>query len=70
MISNSNSSENQKLENILGDTFYYSNGILHREDGPAIEFCDGSKKWYYHGIVAPVTCQADFEKYINLLEFS
>ena len=24
------------------------NGELHREDGPAIEFSDGSKYWYKH----------------------
>ena len=23
--------------------------ILHREDGPAVEFADGRKEWYLHG---------------------
>jgi 2'-5' RNA ligase len=30
-----------------GDTFWYnSKGKLHRTDGPAIEWADGSKEWY------------------------
>jgi len=24
-------------------------GELHREDGPAIEWCDGGKEWYLNG---------------------
>ena len=24
-------------------------GQLHRENGPAIEYADGTKVWYYHG---------------------
>ena len=26
------------------------NGILHREDGPAIEYIDGGKMWYVNGV--------------------
>jgi len=26
-----------------------SNGKLHRDDGPAIEYSDGGKEYYYHG---------------------
>jgi hypothetical protein len=29
-----------------GDKFWYLNGKLHREDGPAVEESDGSKDWY------------------------
>jgi hypothetical protein len=25
------------------------NGKLHREDGPAGEFADGTKRWYHYG---------------------
>jgi hypothetical protein len=35
-----------------GDKFYYKDRemkIFHREDGPAIEFADGSKEWYLNG---------------------
>jgi hypothetical protein len=30
-------------------TKWIVNGKLHREDGPAIEYSDGRKKWYYNG---------------------
>jgi hypothetical protein len=29
--------------------FWYKNGELHREDGPAIQYADGSKSWYKEG---------------------
>jgi hypothetical protein len=33
-----------------GDRFWRNqNGHLHREDGPAIEWADGSKFWYLNG---------------------
>jgi len=32
-----------------GDKQWLLNGKRHREDGPAIEFADGSKSWYLHG---------------------
>jgi len=32
-----------------GDKFWYLNGELHREDGPAEEWADGSKLWYLNG---------------------
>ena len=30
---------------------YFKNaeGQFHREDGPAIEYSDGTKLWFYHG---------------------
>ena len=28
---------------------WYVNGKLHREDGPAVEWEDGSKSWYVNG---------------------
>lgn len=33
-----------------GNLFYYSNGDLHRENGPAIEWSDGTKEWYVRGV--------------------
>ena len=32
-------------------TFWYKEGtkILHREDGPACEWADEDKEWYFHG---------------------
>ena len=29
-----------------GDKFWWLNGKLHREDGPAVEYADGGKSWY------------------------
>ena len=44
-----------EVENI--GTFYYVNGNLHREDGPAEEYIDGAKYWYindkYHRLDGP-----------------
>tara|TARA_R110001632_G_scaffold84726_2_gene186623 strand:+ start:417 stop:680 length:264 start_codon:yes stop_codon:yes gene_type:complete len=37
-----------------GDKFYYSDKemtVLHREDGPAVEYSDGSKAWYINGLL-------------------
>jgi hypothetical protein len=31
------------------DKYWYLNGELHRENGPAVEFSDGSKFWYFNG---------------------
>ena len=36
--------------NRFGTRFYYdTNGQLHRTDGPAIEYVDGSKSWCQNG---------------------
>ena len=32
-----------------GDTFYKLNGVLHRTDGPAVEWANGRKEWYTNG---------------------
>ena len=32
-----------------GSKRWYSNGQLHREDGPAIEYAGGHKHWYSNG---------------------
>jgi len=32
-----------------GDKYYYVNNVLHREDGPAVEWHDGYKAWYVNG---------------------
>ena len=32
-----------------GTKFWYFNGQLHREDGPAIEYANGFKYWYLNG---------------------
>ena len=30
--------------NANGDKFWYKNGQLHREDGPALEYADGCRE--------------------------
>ena len=32
--------------NIFGDKRYYVNNVLHREDGPAVEYANGDKEWW------------------------
>jgi hypothetical protein len=32
-----------------GTKFWRLNGLLHREDGPAVEWPDGDKDWYVNG---------------------
>ena len=35
--------------NTNGDKLWYQNGNLHRTDGPAIEYANGSKLWFIEG---------------------
>jgi hypothetical protein len=32
-----------------GDKTWYLNGVLHRTDGPAMEFTSGHKSWWLNG---------------------
>jgi hypothetical protein len=36
-------------ERLNGDRLWYRNGLLHREDGPAIERKDGIKAFWING---------------------
>jgi len=29
---------------------WYLNGVRHREDGPAVEYSEGTKHWYLNGV--------------------
>jgi len=35
--------------------FWYLNGKLHREDGPAVERADGDRAWYLNGRLEKIT---------------
>ena len=35
--------------NANGDKYWTSNGVCHREDGPAVECTNGDKFWYIEG---------------------
>jgi|SRR5579859_1591816 len=37
------------LTDQFGSKHYYLNNLLHREDGPALEYANGDKAWYFHG---------------------
>jgi hypothetical protein len=41
----------KSIKKILSDRIEYRDekGNLHREDGPAIEFANGTKAWYLNG---------------------
>lgn len=52
---------------------YYSDetySIIHREDGPAVEWCDGSKEWWvnnvHHRINGPCAEWSDEEKWFAI----
>ena len=32
-----------------GTKEWWFNGVLHREDGPAVEYVNGSKEWFLNG---------------------
>ena len=54
-----------------GTKYWYLNGELHREDGPAIEWEHGVKEWYLNGVLhredGPAVEYADGSKhwYLN-----
>ncbi len=33
----------------FGNKYWYKNDLLHRKDGPAIEYADGEKYWWING---------------------
>ena len=35
--------------NTFGTKYWYLNGLLHREDGPAAEYWNGTKRWRLNG---------------------
>jgi hypothetical protein len=50
-------------------TYYYLNNDLHRLDGPAIEYLDGTKDWWIEGKRIYCNSQKEFERYIKLKLF-
>jgi len=43
--------------------------LLHRIDGPAIEYSHGVNYWYYNGIQIDCQSQEEFNRKIKLLAF-
>jgi hypothetical protein len=52
-----------------GNNWWYLNGVLHREDGPALEFIDGSKEWYINDEQILCKTQKEFEQLMKLKAF-
>jgi hypothetical protein len=48
---------------------WWLNGKRHREDGPAIEYADGTKYWYINDIQLDCTTQKQFEQLMRLRAF-
>jgi hypothetical protein len=44
---------------------HYKNGKRHRLNGPAIEWSNGDKSWYYEGRFITEKSQEDFERLIR-----
>jgi hypothetical protein len=55
-----------------GDRFWYrsvAEDILHRTDGPAVEYADGNKEWWLNGERINCNSQKEFERYLGLIAF-
>ena len=50
-----------------GSKFWWLNEELHREDGPAIEWLDGTKEWYLNGVELS---EQDFNTRMNTKELT
>jgi len=49
--------------------FWKSHDTKHRLDGPAIEYANGNKEWYYYGEKVNCHSQEEFEKYLKMKAF-
>jgi hypothetical protein len=47
-----------------GTKAWYLAGKRHKEDGPAVEFPDGTKEWWYHGNKIECSSTEEFTKVI------
>ena len=60
--------------NSNGDKFWLNDKEqYHREDGPALEYSNGGKWWYYNGELIGTSwygfTQEDFERYLKIKEY-
>ena len=62
-----------EVEKVISLTFiaFYIKGTnkLHRLDGPAVKWFDGTENWYIHGNNINCSSQKEFERLIKLLVF-
>ena len=52
-----------------GNKYWYLNGRLHREGGPAIEYANGTKKWFYQDIEYKVKSNKEFLRLMKIRAF-
>jgi hypothetical protein len=59
------------ISSSLGYFYWFLNDEigLHREEGPAIEWDDGSQQWWYHGRIVSCESQEEFERWLRLKAF-
>lgn len=59
-------SKNGRVVQEDGTAIWYKDGVVHRDDGPAIERQDGTLEWYFEGLRhndrAPAVISADGER--------
>ena len=58
-----------KPKYLLGVKEWRINGKLHREDGPAVEYPDGTKLWYYNDKWIDCKDNEEFLRIIKLMAF-
>jgi hypothetical protein len=56
-------------KNDIAGKYWVSNNLYHREDGPAVENYDGTKRWYYRGKLIHCSSQEEFERLLKLKAF-
>ena len=52
-----------------GSKFWYKNDLLHKEDGPAIEYVNANNYWYLNGKEIHCSTQEEFERLLKLKAF-
>lgn len=52
-----------------GDKFYFIDGHMHREDGPAVEYANGINHWWYQSKRVKVNSQDEFEQWLKYKTF-
>lgn len=56
---------------LIGRNKHYKNGLLHREDGPAVCWLDEyPDEWWYNGTKIKCGSLEEFRRIIKLLAFS